>query len=118
MTNKDQKARCRESARSSAGSLLRLLFVGLQLKEIVMSTRCNKLRRPFRHQMSLEDLLADDMIQSMMRADGISPTMLRTLFRELEERSKAWTANPARHRLRALFGRVFNRLLSSEPACL
>lgn len=65
----------------------------------------------FRHQWSLEDLLADDMTQSMMRADGVDPNLVRTLFSELKGRGRAGTAHPVKRRLRVFCRHAFNRFL-------
>ena len=43
---------------------------------------------------TLDDLLADDMIQSMMHADGVSSSFMRTLFFEVGEKRKAWGVHP------------------------
>lgn len=75
-----------------------------------MSAACSGFRKFFQHQSSLEDLLADDMIRSMMQADGVSPTSIRTLFFEVE-RTRPGTARPTKHRLRILCRRALNRLL-------
>lgn len=77
-----------------------------------MSAACAKSQKSLQHQWSLEELLADDMIQSMMQADGVSPILVRTLFSEMEGRSRAGTARPVTHRLRVLCRRAFNRLLA------
>ena len=37
----------------------------------------------------LDDLLADDVIQSMMQADGVDPSLVRTLFLTVARTRKA-----------------------------
>lgn len=75
-----------------------------------MSAICTGFRSLYQHQSSLEDLLADDTIRSMMQADGVSPTSIRTLFLEVG-RSRSRTARPAKRRLRTLCRRALNHLL-------
>ena len=80
-----------------------------------MSAACTKCQKSFRHQWNLEELLADDIIRTMMQADGVSPTLVRTLFSEVKGRSRAGTLRPVKHRLRVLCRRAFDRLLACRP---
>ena len=78
-----------------------------------MTAACTKSRRSFQHRSSLEELLADDMIQSMMQADGVTPTTIRTLFSELKPKSAARPVPTVRRRWRVFF----HYLLSSFLHC-
>ena len=77
-----------------------------------MGAACTKYQKSFQHQWSLEELLADDMTRTMMQADGVSPTLVRTLFSEVKGRSRAGTFRPVKPRLHVLCRRAFNRLLA------
>ena len=77
-----------------------------------MSAACTKCQKSFRHQWGLEELLADDMTRTMMQADGVSPTLVRTLFSEAKGKSRAGTLRPVKHRLRVLCRRAFDRFLA------
>ena len=76
-----------------------------------MTAACTKSRRSFQHQSSLEELLADDMIQAVMQADGVTPTMIRTLFSELKAKSAAGTVLTIRRRWRVFFHCVLSSFL-------
>ena len=98
--------------RSWVCSLRHLLAARLQLKEKVTSAPCTESRRSLQHQSSLEELLADDMIQSVMQADGVTPTMIRTLFSELKANRAVGAVPAVKQRWRVFFHCMFNRFLS------
>jgi len=41
------------------------------------------LRREWRDRPKLDDLLSDDLIQAVMRSDGIDPSVIKALFSDL-----------------------------------
>ncbi len=89
-----------------------LLDARLQAKKDAKRTACAEFENFVQPQSNLEDLLADDMTQSMMQADGVSPDLVRDLISKVAGRARASPARPFTHWLRALRRRASNSLLA------
>ncbi|NPD69349.1 hypothetical protein HN018_26305 (plasmid) [Lichenicola cladoniae] len=98
--------------RSWVGRLRCHLVAGFQPIKSVTSAAFTTNRQFVQHQSSLEELLADDMIQAVMHADGVTPTTIRTLFSELKAKRAAGTIPAVKRRWHVFFHRMFNHFLS------
>ena len=94
------------------GKMRILLDARLQAKKHIKRTAWAKFQNSVQPQSNLEDLLADDLTQSMMQADGVSPDLVRDLMSKVAGRGRAGPACPATHRLRTLRRRASNSLLA------
>ena len=90
------------------GMMRSLLGARLQAKKGIKHTACVEFQNSVQPQSNLEDLLADDMIQSMMQADSVSPDLVRDLMSKVAGRGRAGLTRPFMHRLRALRRRASN----------
>ena len=94
------------------GNLRHLLNAGLQAKEDMMRPACTGSQTRLPDHLSLDDLLADDVTQAMMQADGVSPALVRELFAKVARRDRPRAARPFSHRLPALRRHAPNYLLA------